>query len=122
MQRFGFLYGGYSFQYWETVDMMRKLLIGAIPVFVAVQPQGSLQAVIGQVAALQKACPGSSLHSQTTMLTSMMCLYVCLGFWVVANRSAARFCGPVLEIPTHSLLKRRRPFRRCELAREDLTV
>ena len=49
MQRFGFLYGGYSFQYWETVDMMRKLLIGAIPVFVAVQPQGSLQAVIGQV-------------------------------------------------------------------------
>ena len=56
MQRFGFLYGGYSFQYWETVDMMRKLIIGAIPVFVAVQPQGSLQAVIGQVGCSLRTC------------------------------------------------------------------
>lgn len=49
MQRFGFLYGGYSFQYWETVDMMRKLVIGGIPVFIAVQSLGSLQAVVGEV-------------------------------------------------------------------------
>ncbi len=49
MQRFGFLYGGYSFQYWETVDMMRKLIIGGIPVFVAVQSLGSMQAVFGEV-------------------------------------------------------------------------
>ena len=49
MQRFGFLYGGYSFQYWETVDMMRKLVIGGIPVFVAVQSLGSMQAVFGEV-------------------------------------------------------------------------
>ena len=41
--RFGFLYQGYSFQYWETIDMMRKLIIGAIPVFIAVQPLGSIQ-------------------------------------------------------------------------------
>ena len=49
MQRFGFLYGGYSFQYWETVDMMRKLFIGGIPVFIAVQSLGSMQAVLGEV-------------------------------------------------------------------------
>ena len=42
-QRFGFLYGGYSFQYWETMDMLRKLVLGGIPVFIAVQPEGSLQ-------------------------------------------------------------------------------
>ena len=56
MQRFGFLYGGYSFQYWETVDMMRKLIIGAIPVFVAVQPLGSLQAIIGEVGCSLSPC------------------------------------------------------------------
>ena len=49
MERFGFLYGGYSFPYWETIDMSRKLVIGGIPVFIAVQAQGSLQAVIGEV-------------------------------------------------------------------------
>ena len=64
MQRFGFLYGGYSFQYWETVDMMRKLLIGAIPVFVAVQPQGSLQAVIGQVSYITGPIPYNTLSSR----------------------------------------------------------
>jgi hypothetical protein len=48
-QRFGFLYGGYSFQYWETVDMLRKLVLGGIPVFIAVQPEGSLQAVLGEI-------------------------------------------------------------------------
>ena len=55
MQRFGFLYGGYSFQYWETVDMMRKLFIGGIPVFVAVQSLGSMQAVFGEVRATHYA-------------------------------------------------------------------
>lgn len=49
MERFGFLYGGYSFPYWETIDMSRKLVIGGIPVFIAVQALGSLQAVIGEV-------------------------------------------------------------------------
>lgn len=44
--RFGFLYQGYSFQYWETVDMSRKLIIGAIPVFIAVQPLGSIQVML----------------------------------------------------------------------------
>ena len=63
MQRFGFLYGGYSFQYWETVDMMRKLIIGAIPVFVAVQPLGSLQAIIGEVECLLSPC--TSANSET---------------------------------------------------------
>jgi hypothetical protein len=29
--------------------MVRKLLIGGIPVFIAVQPSGSLQAIIGQI-------------------------------------------------------------------------
>ena len=47
--RFGFLYGGYSFQYWETADMFRKLVLGGIPVFIAVQATGSMQAVLGQV-------------------------------------------------------------------------
>ncbi len=42
--RFGFLYHGYSFPYWETFEMVRKLLIGAIPVFVPAQPFGSTQA------------------------------------------------------------------------------
>ena len=92
MQRFGFLYGGYSFQYWETVDMMRKLLIGAIPVFVAVQPQGSLQAVIGQVAAsqtsvLDPACTARPSCSHPVSLPSM-CLMS--GYWpaVLLPRSA----------------------------------
>ena len=44
--RFGFLYQGYSFQYWETIDMSRKLIIGAIPVFIAVQPLGSIQVTL----------------------------------------------------------------------------
>ncbi|CAL8466229.1 g5765 [Coccomyxa elongata] len=47
--RFGFLYGGYSYQYWETWDMLRKLILGGIPVFIAVQPLGSMQAVLAQV-------------------------------------------------------------------------
>ena len=55
MQRFGFLYGGYSFQYFETVDMMRKLIIGGIPVFVAVQSLGSMQAVFGEVRLTQQS-------------------------------------------------------------------
>ena len=49
IQRYGFLYGGYSFPYWEVVDMVRKLAIAALPVFVKPQPTGSLQAVLGEV-------------------------------------------------------------------------
>jgi len=41
--RFGFLYKGYDMPYWETFEMVRKLLIGAIPVFVPAQPFGSTQ-------------------------------------------------------------------------------
>ena len=49
IQRYGFLYGGYSFPYWEVADMVRKLAIAAIPVFIKPQPTGSLQAVLGEV-------------------------------------------------------------------------
>lgn len=46
--QFGFLYQGYSFHYWETIDMTRKLIIGAIPVFIPVQPLGSIQVTLAQ--------------------------------------------------------------------------
>ena len=49
IKRFGFLYGGYAFPYWEVADMIRKLAIAAIPVFIKVQPLGSLQAVLGEI-------------------------------------------------------------------------
>ena len=48
-KKFGFLYTGYCLHYWETVEMIRKLALAAIPVFVKPQPTGSLQAVIGEV-------------------------------------------------------------------------
>jgi hypothetical protein len=41
--RFGFLYKGYDMPYWEAFEMVRKLLISAIPVFVPAQPFGSTQ-------------------------------------------------------------------------------
>ena len=49
IKRYGFLYGGYSFPYWEVADMVRKLAIAAIPVFIKPQPLGSLQAVLGEI-------------------------------------------------------------------------
>jgi len=49
VKRYGFLYGGYSFPYWEVADMVRKLAIAAIPVFIKTQPLGSLQAVLGEI-------------------------------------------------------------------------
>lgn len=49
IKRFGFLYGGYAFPYWEVADMVRKLAVAAIPVFIKVQPLGSLQAVLGEI-------------------------------------------------------------------------
>ncbi len=42
--RIGFLYEGYSMHYWETCQMVLKLLLAAIPVFVPAQPYGSTQA------------------------------------------------------------------------------
>lgn len=44
LARFGFLYSGYRLHYWETFEMVRKLLLTAIPVFVPAQPFGSTQA------------------------------------------------------------------------------
>ena len=44
MARIGFLYEGYSMHYWETFQMVLKLLLAAIPVFVPAQPYGSTQA------------------------------------------------------------------------------
>lgn len=41
--RFGFLYSGYRLHYWETFEMVRKLLLAAVPVFVPPQPFGSTQ-------------------------------------------------------------------------------
>ena len=41
--RFGFLYKGYDMPHWEAFEMVRKLLISAIPVFVPAQPFGSTQ-------------------------------------------------------------------------------
>ncbi|KAK9829421.1 hypothetical protein WJX72_005757 [[Myrmecia] bisecta] len=48
-RKFGFLYGGYRLTFWETTEMIRKLLLAAIPVFIAPQPYGSAQAVLGQL-------------------------------------------------------------------------
>lgn len=42
-RKFGFLYSGYSLHYWETAEMIRKLALATIPVFIKVQPTGSLQ-------------------------------------------------------------------------------
>eukprot|EP00887_Chlorella_sp_A99_P008033 scaffold12.g8033.t1 len=49
--KYGFLYGSYSaaLPYWETTEMLRKLSIALIPVFVRPQPEGSLQASLAQV-------------------------------------------------------------------------
>ena len=47
--KFGFLYSGYRLYYWESLEMIRKLLLAGIPVFIAVQPTGSSQAVLGEV-------------------------------------------------------------------------
>lgn len=49
IRKYGFLYGGYSFRYWEVADMIRKLAIAAIPVFIKPQPTGSLQGVLGEI-------------------------------------------------------------------------
>lgn len=49
MQRYGFLYVGQCFAYWDTIDTLRKLVLAALPVFVAPQPAGSLQALAGQL-------------------------------------------------------------------------
>ena len=46
LARFGFLYKGYSMPYWEAFEMVRKLLISAIPVFVPTQPFGSTQVTL----------------------------------------------------------------------------
>ena len=43
MARIGFLYEGYSMHYWETFQMVLKLLLAAVPVFVPAQPYGSTQ-------------------------------------------------------------------------------
>ena len=43
LARFGFLYSGYRLHYWETFEMVRKLLLAAVPVFVPAQPYGSTQ-------------------------------------------------------------------------------
>lgn len=48
-RKFGFLYAGYSLHYWETAEMIRKLALAAIPVFIKPQATGSLQAVIGEI-------------------------------------------------------------------------
>ena len=42
-RKFGFLYSGYSLHYWETAEMIRKLALATIPVFIKTQPTGSLQ-------------------------------------------------------------------------------
>jgi hypothetical protein len=42
-RKFGFLYKGYREHYWETVEMLRKLVIAAIPVFLPVVAYGSVQ-------------------------------------------------------------------------------
>ncbi len=47
--KFGFLYSGYRLYYWESLEMIRKLMLAGIPVFIAVQPTGSSQAVLGEV-------------------------------------------------------------------------
>ena len=44
LARLGFLYEGYSMAYWETFQMVLKLLLAAVPVFVPAQPYGSTQA------------------------------------------------------------------------------
>lgn len=43
LARLGFLYEGYSMAYWETFQMVLKLLLAAVPVFVPAQPYGSTQ-------------------------------------------------------------------------------
>ncbi len=43
LARFGFLYNGYSLIYFEVLDLLRKLFLAAIPVFVPAQPFGSTQ-------------------------------------------------------------------------------
>ena len=43
LARLGFLYEGYSMAYWETIQMLLKLLLAAVPVFVPAQPYGSTQ-------------------------------------------------------------------------------
>lgn len=53
--RFGFLYSGYRLHYWETFEMVRKLLLAAVPVFVPSQPFGSTQVSLPH-------SPGSVAH------------------------------------------------------------
>ena len=48
--------------YWESVDMMRKLAIAAIPVFVSPQPGGSVQALAGQAIMVGTAIVGLSVR------------------------------------------------------------
>lgn len=63
LARFGFLYTGYRLPYWETFEMVRKLLLTAIPVFIPAQKYGSTQ-VGGPVASFCHAPVTSSLHLQ----------------------------------------------------------
>lgn len=52
---YGFLYVGLSYVYWDTIDALRKLGLAAIPVFVAPQPSGSLQALAASLLVVASA-------------------------------------------------------------------
>eukprot|EP00884_Botryococcus_braunii_P002827 jgi/Botrbrau1/12545/Bobra.0169s0084.1 len=49
LKKYGFLYGGYTWKYYQVQEMVRMLVLAMIPVFVPTRTTGSLQAVLGQL-------------------------------------------------------------------------
>lgn len=78
--RFGFLYKGYTYIYFEVWDMLRKLCIAGIPALVPTQPFGSTQVGPAQIntAPLQGTCwhGASVLHSAPRYATTPLCCHL----------------------------------------------
>ncbi len=49
LKKYGFLYAGYTWRYYQVEEMVRMLVLAGLPVFINPQPSGSLQAVLGQI-------------------------------------------------------------------------
>lgn len=111
IKRYGFLYGGYAFCYWEVADMIRKLAIAAVPVFIKVQPLGSLQAVLGEIVlviyifATSYVRPFSNSHDNLLQVGSMIGVsYSPLTLAITYGRTTLRGMPIRTKVFTSSLL------------------
>ncbi|KAK9867386.1 hypothetical protein WJX84_004228 [Apatococcus fuscideae] len=81
--KFGFLYSGYRLYYWESLEMIRKLLLAGIPVFIAVQPTGSSQAVLGEVVLVGYLFATTYFKPYVMLLDNVLAMSSLLVLWLV---------------------------------------